>query len=289
MDFVLWKPKKDNEPFWESPWGQGRPGWHIECSVMAKKYLGDTIDIHAGGEDLIFPHHENEIAQSEAANGKTFSNYWLHNGFINVDNKKMSKSEGNFFTLRDIVKTVPYDVVRFFILSGHYRSPINFSRELMESAGNGLERIKNSYKNLDFYGEKAEEKPVTEKENGLLKDAEKFRADFEKAMDDDFNTADAVTAIFEMARFANTNVNEESSKEFAEKVKAEYVDLCQILGITFEKQASDDDREIEALIEKRQTARKNKDWATADAIRDELKARGIILEDTSAGIRWSRK
>lgn len=289
MDFVLWKPKKEGEPSWKSPWSEGRPGWHIECSVMAKKYLGDTIDIHAGGEDLIFPHHENEIAQSEAANGKIFSNYWLHNGFINVDNRKMSKSEGNFFTLRDIVKTVPYDVVRFFIISGHYRSPINFSRELMEAAGNGLERIRNSYKNLDFYGEKAEDKAVSPEESRLLKEAEKFRADFEKAMDDDFNTADAVTAIFEMARFANTNVNADSSKEFANKIKAEYVDLCEILGISFEKKTSDEDTEIEALIEKRQAARKNKDWATADAIRDELNARGIILEDTSAGIRWSRK
>lgn len=289
MDFVLWKPKKNGEPFWESPWSQGRPGWHIECSVMAKKYLGDTIDIHAGGEDLIFPHHENEIAQSEAANGKTFSKYWLHNGFINVDNEKMSKSKGNFFTLRDIVKEVPYDVVRFFILSGHYRSPINFSRDLMESAGNGLDRIKNSYKNLEFYTEKAIDKEMSNNEKALLKEADKFRMNFEKAMDDDFNTADAVTAIFEMARFSNINVNAESSKEFANKIKEEYISLCAILGISFEKEENSDDAEIEKLIAKRQEARKNKDWATADSIRDELNAKGIILEDTSAGIRWSRK
>lgn len=289
MDFVLWKPKKEGEPFWKSPWSDGRPGWHIECSVMAKKYLGDTIDIHAGGEDLIFPHHENEIAQSEAANGKPFAKYWLHNGFINVDNEKMSKSKGNFFTLRDIVAEVPYDVVRFFILSGHYRSPINFSRELMEAAGNGLDRIKNSHKGVSFILKNAEDKEMSAEEKKLLAESDSFRKMFEEAMDDDFNTADAVTAIFEIVKFANVNVNENSSRAFVQAVLEEMTALCDILGIRFAGEEKDPESgEIEALIEERQQARKNKDWATADRIRDELKARGIILEDTAAGVRWSR-
>lgn len=289
MDFVLWKPKKEGEPFWKSPWSDGRPGWHIECSVMAKKYLGDTIDIHAGGEDLIFPHHENEVAQSEAANGKPFAKYWLHNGFINVDNEKMSKSKGNFFTLREIVAEVPYDVVRFFILSGHYRSPINFSRELMESAGNGLDRIKNCHKSISFIYKNAQDKDMSEEEKTLNSQSDSFRKMFEEAMDDDFNTADAVTAIFEIVKFANVNINENSSKKFVEAILNEMVALCDILGIKFAEEEKDpESEEIEALIEERQLARKNKDWATADRIRDELKARGIVLEDTAAGIRWSR-
>lgn len=291
MDFVLWKPKKEGEPYWESPWGKGRPGWHIECSVMAKKYLGDSIDIHAGGEDLIFPHHENEIAQSEAANGVQFSKYWLHNGFINVDNKKMSKSLGNFFTLRDIVQHIPYDVVRFFILSGHYRMPINFSRELMEAAGTGLDRIKNAYKNLLFI-EKSNDRPMTEEEKTLAADADKFRVQFEAAMDDDFNTADAVTAIFEIARFANVNVNEGSSGEFARAVREKMLTLCQILGIEPVEKADGSKispEEIEALIEERKQAKKNKDFARADAIRNELAEKGVLIEDTRAGVRWSYK
>ncbi len=291
MDFVLWKPKKEGEPYWESPWSQGRPGWHIECSVMAKKYLGDTIDIHAGGEDLIFPHHENEIAQSEAANGKPFAKYWMHNGFINVDNKKMSKSLGNFFTLREIVEHVPYDVVRFFILSGHYRSPINFSRELMEAAGKGLERIKNSYKNLVFF-ENNNKGTMTDEEKNLSADADKFRVQFEKAMDDDFNTADAVTAIFEIARFANVNVNESSSSEFAKDIREKMLMLCDILGIKPEDNVGKSKisaEEIEQLIAKRADAKKAKDFALADAIRAELLEKGVVIEDTRAGVRWSYK
>lgn len=291
MDFVLWKPKKEGEPYWESPWSQGRPGWHIECSVMAKKYLGDTIDIHAGGEDLIFPHHENEIAQSEAANGKPFAKYWLHNGFINVDNKKMSKSLGNFFTLRDIVEHIPYDVVRFFILSGHYRSPINFSKELMESAGAGLDRIKNAYKSLLFIESKAQG-TMTDDESKLNDEADKFRVQFEKAMDDDFNTADAVTAIFEIAKFANVNVTENSSKEFITAIREKMLTLCDILGIkpideTKDEQISAD--EVEALIAERTAAKKAKDFARADAIREELSSKGVVIEDTRAGVRWSYK
>lgn len=291
MDFVLWKPKKDGEPYWESPWGQGRPGWHIECSVMAKKYLGDTIDIHAGGEDLIFPHHENEIAQSEAANGKPFAKYWLHNGFINVDNKKMSKSLGNFFTLREIVEHIPYDVVRFFILSGHYRSPINFSRELMEAAGAGLDRIKNAYKSLLFMESKAQG-TMTEDEKKLNEEADKFRVEFERAMDDDFNTADAVTAIFEIAKFANVNVNENSSKEFVTAIREKMLMLCNILGIKPQDEAKAEQisaDEVEALIAERTAAKKAKDFARADAIRDELSSKGVVIEDTRAGVRWSYK
>ncbi len=291
MDFVLWKPKKEGEPYWESPWGQGRPGWHIECSVMAKRYLGDTIDIHAGGEDLVFPHHENEIAQSESANGVPFAKYWLHNGFINVDNKKMSKSLGNFFTLREIVAEVPYDVVRFFILSGHYRSPINFSRELMEAAGNGLDRIKNAYKNLDFLSKNTEGE-MTDNEKALSKDADKFRVQFEAAMDDDFNTADAVTAIFEIARFANVNCTAASSKAFVEDIKSKMLELCNILGIKPYDEAADDrisEDEINDLIAQRAAAKKSKDFAKADAIRAELLEKGVVIEDTRAGVRWSYK
>lgn len=291
MDFVLWKPKKEGEPYWESPWGQGRPGWHIECSVMAKKYLGDTIDIHAGGEDLVFPHHENEIAQSEAANGKPFAKYWLHNGFINVDNKKMSKSLGNFFTLREIVEHIPYDVVRFFILSGHYRSPINFSKELMESAGAGLDRIKNAYKSLLFMESKAEG-TMTANEAKLNEDADKFRVQFENAMDDDFNTADAVTAIFEIAKFANVNITENSSKEFVTAIREKMLTLCDILGIKPLDEAKNDQisaDEVEALIAERTAAKKAKDFAKADAIREELNSKGVVIEDTRAGVRWSYK
>jgi len=291
VDFVLWKPFKPGEPKWDSPWGEGRPGWHIECSVMAKIYLGDTIDIHAGGEDLIFPHHENEIAQSEAANGKPFSKYWLHNGFINVDNEKMSKSKGNFFTLREIAKVIPYDVIRFFILNGHYRSPINFSRDLMEAAGNGLDRIKNCVKDLKFITLNGKEGNITQNEKSLADESVKFKNKFEESMDDDFNTADAISAIFDFVKFANKNVTENSTKMFAECILSKIVELCRILGIEplSENNKDSETDEIEELIAKRQAARKNKDWAAADKIRDELAAKGIILEDTSAGVRWSRK
>ncbi len=290
MDFVLWKPFKPGEPKWDSPWGDGRPGWHIECSVMAKRYLGDTIDIHAGGEDLIFPHHENEIAQSEAANGKPFSKYWLHNGFINVDNEKMSKSKGNFFTLREIAKVIPYDVIRFFILNGHYRSPINFSKDLMEAAGNGLDRIKNCVKDLSFIAVNGKDGDISESERKLIEECVKYKERFEESMDDDFNTADAVSSIFEFVKFANKNVNENSTKLFADAVLLKIVELCHILGIEpLKENKSSDDEEIELLIAERQEARKNKNWAEADRIRDEIAKRGIVIEDTSAGVRWSRK
>lgn len=290
MDFILWKPKKEGEPAWKSPWGEGRPGWHIECSVMAKKYLGDTIDIHAGGEDLIFPHHENEIAQSEAANGRLFSKYWLHNGFINIDNEKMSKSKGNFFTLREISEKVPYDVIRFFILSAHYRSPVNFSRELVEAAGNGLERIKNCVKSLEFNYEKAVE-GISDKEKEILSRLSDFRLRFENAMDDDFNTADAIAAIFELVKFANINTDENSHKEFIGKILNELKQLCNILGFELRNDDNEDsgDALIQELVNKRTEARRNKDWKTADEIRDKLSAMGIVLEDTPNGIRFYRK
>ncbi len=292
-DFVLWKPKKEGEPYWESPWSEGRPGWHIECSVMAKEYLEDTIDIHAGGEDLIFPHHENEIAQSEAANGKPFAKYWLHNGFINVDNEKMSKSKGNFFTLRDIAAEIPYDVIRFFILNGHYRSPINFSRELMEAAGNGLLRIRNCIRDLTFHNANSAGEALTPEEEALVKEASKFKADFEKAMDDDFNTADAIASIFEFVKFANTNVKETSTKAFGEAMQKGIEELCGILGIkTADEAASEnkaDTAEIEALIAERTAAKKARDFAKADEIRNKLSEMGVVIEDTRQGVRWSFK
>ena len=288
LDFVLWKPKKEGEPYWESPWCEGRPGWHIECSVMSKKYLGEEIDIHAGGEDLIFPHHENEIAQSEAANGKEFAKYWLHNGFLNIDNKKMSKSAGNFFTVRDISEKYDLQVLRFFMLSAHYRSPLNFSADLMEAAKNGLDRIVTSVSNLNFLMEKAADVPMTGEEQQLFKEAETYITKFDEAMDDDFNTADAVSAIFELVKFANTNVNERSGKAFIQAVKDEIVMLSDICGLVVEKKAEILDAQIEALIQERQEARKAKNFARADEIRDTLAAQGIILEDTREGVKWKR-
>lgn len=288
LDFVLWKPKKEGEPYWESPWCEGRPGWHIECSVMSKKYLGEEIDIHAGGEDLIFPHHENEIAQSEAANGKEFAKYWLHNGFLNIDNKKMSKSAGNFFTVRDISEKYDLQVLRFFMLSAHYRSPLNFSADLMEAAKNGLDRIVTSVSNLNFLMEKAADVPMTEEEQQLCKEAGTYIAKFDEAMDDDFNTADAVSVIFELVKFANTNVNEQSGKAFIQAVKDEIVMLSDICGLIVEKKAEILDTQIEALIQERQEARKAKNFARADEIRDTLAAQGIILEDTREGVKWKR-
>lgn len=288
-DFVLWKPKKEGEPAWKSPWGEGRPGWHIECSVMAKKYLGEEIDIHAGGEDLIFPHHENEIAQSECCNKKAFAKYWLHNGFINVDNEKMSKSKGNFFTIRDITEKIPYDVVRFFILSGHYRNPINFSKELMEASSNALDRIKNCVKKIEHIIKNTQGN-ITEEENNILKETIEFKNQFEKAMDDDFNTADAITAIFEFVKFANITIKETCSKEFSEKILERILELTDVLGILFETEQNEniDVEKIESLIQQRQEARKNKDYKLADEIRDQLKNMGILIEDTSAGVRWSK-
>lgn len=285
-DFVLWKPFKPGEPKWESPWGEGRPGWHIECSVMAKRYLGDTIDIHAGGEDLVFPHHENEIAQSEACNGVSFAKYWLHNGFITVDNEKMSKSAGNFFNVRDIAAQFPYEVIRFFILNGHYRSPINFSRDLMESCQNGLERIKNCKKDLAYYIENCENSNVNENADEI----EKFRVQFEEAMDDDFNTADAVTAVYELVRFINKNSKENVSKEFAQKEMEMFKLLTGVLGIAEDEEVEEDKdaKLIEELIAKRTEAKKNKDFAVADAIREELTAMGITIKDTRQGVQWFR-
>ncbi|MCR5666270.1 MAG: cysteine--tRNA ligase [Eubacterium sp.] len=287
-DFVLWKPKKDGEPYWTSPWCDGRPGWHIECSVMAKKYLGDEIDIHAGGEDLIFPHHENEIAQSEAANGVTFARYWMHNGFLNIDNKKMSKSAGNFFTVRDIEQRYDLQVLRFFMLSAHYRSPLNFSDELMEAAKNSLERILTAAENLRDRTERATVTEMTNAERELVQQSKQYVEKFEAAMEDDANTADAVSAIFELVKFANTNVNENSSKEFAKALYDCMNTLCDVMGIITERKEEILDEEIEQLIEERQAARKEKNFARADEIRDELLARGIVLKDTREGVKWSR-
>lgn len=288
LDFVLWKPKKEGEPYWESPWCQGRPGWHIECSVMAKKYLGEEIDIHAGGEDLIFPHHENEIAQSEACNGKIFSKYWLHNGFLNIDNKKMSKSLGNFFTVREISEKYDLQVLRFFMLGAHYRSPLNFSAELMEAAKNGLERIVNAAENLRHLKKNAKLGSMTEEEAGIWKGSDVFVEKFEAAMDDDFNTADAIASIFELVKYSNTNVNEESSVELLEQLFKRLQQLCDILGIILEKKEEILDEEIESLIAERQAARKEKNFTRADEIREILLNKGIILEDTREGVKWKR-
>lgn len=288
LDFVLWKPKKEGEPYWEAPWCKGRPGWHIECSVMSKKYLGDEIDIHAGGEDLVFPHHENEIAQSEAANGKQFAKYWMHNAFLNIDNKKMSKSAGNFFTVREISEKYDLQVVRFFMLSAHYRSPLNFSAELMEAAKNGYDRIVTSVSNLKYLMDNAAAQEMSEEEKALVKEAEGFVAKFDEAMDDDFNTADAIAAIFELVKFANQNADAGRSKEFLKALSDEIKMLSDICGLIVEKEEEMLDADIEKLIEERQNARKNKDFKRADEIRDELLAKGIILEDTREGVKWKR-
>lgn len=288
LDFVLWKPKKEGEPYWESPWSQGRPGWHIECSEMAKKYLGEEIDIHAGGEDLIFPHHENEIAQSECCNGKPFAHYWMHNGFLNIDNKKMSKSLGNFFTVRDISEKYDLQVLRFFMLSAHYRSPLNFSAELMEAAGNGLERIRNAVSNLQYLSENASGEDLTEEEQQELSALGVYREKFEEAMDDDFNTADAVSAVFELVKYANSHVTASNSKAWILRVKEEILGLCDILGIIAEKKEELLDEEIEKLIQERQEARKAKNFARADEIRAQLLEKGITLLDTREGVKWKR-
>lgn len=288
LDFVLWKPKKEGEPYWDSKWCKGRPGWHIECSVMSKHYLGDEIDIHAGGEDLVFPHHENEIAQSEAANGVPFARYWMHNAFLNIDNKKMSKSLGNFFTVRDISEKYDLQVLRFFMLSAHYRSPLNFSADLMEAAKNGYERIVTSVDNLKYLYENAQKEELTEEENRQLAEAKEFVNKFDEAMDDDFNTADALSAIFELVKFVNTNTNENSSKAFLATLKEEVVMLSDICGLIVDKKEELLDGDIEALIQERQDARKAKNFARADEIRDELLAKGIVLEDTREGVKWKR-
>ena len=289
LDFVLWKPKKEGEPYWESPWCEGRPGWHIECSVMSKRYLGDTIDIHAGGEDLVFPHHENEIAQSEAANGVPFANYWMHNAFLNIDNKKMSKSLGNFFTVRDISKKYDLQVLRFFMLSAHYRSPLNFSDSLMEAAANSLERIKTCASSLAFSVSRAADGDMTQPEQKKLEEARRYEERFDEVMDDDCNTADAISVIFELVKMINQELKEEHTAAFLQKLREELLELCDVLGLIVEEQEELLDEEVEKLIEERQKARKNKDFARADEIRDTLKSRGILLEDTREGVKWKRE
>ena len=288
LDFVLWKPKKEGEPAWESPWSEGRPGWHIECSEMSKKYLGEQIDIHAGGEDLVFPHHENEIAQSEAANGKEFAKYWLHNAFLNIDNRKMSKSLGNFFTVREISEKYDLQVLRFFMLSAHYRSPLNFSSDLMEAAKSGLDRIITATDNLKFLADNAKTETLTSNEEDALTKTQDYVAAFEKAMDDDFNTADAIAAIFDLVKYANTTANGDSSKAYVTALYELIVKLADVLGIVVEKKEELLDADIEALIQERQAARKERNFARADEIRDELLAKGIILEDTREGVKWKR-
>lgn len=287
LDFALWKAAKEGEPYWDSPWGKGRPGWHIECSAMNKRFLGDTIDIHCGGQDLIFPHHENEIAQSECANGCTFSKYWMHNGYINVDNVKMSKSLGNFKTVREIAKVYGYEVIRYFLISSHYRSPINYSLEIIEQCKSALERLYTCRESLDFALKNAKDIPEDEE---LIKKLNSHREQFITAMDDDLNTADGVAAVFELVKDINTSIlDKEVSKNVCQTAAAVFDELCDVLGILYNRKNNDVDSDIEALIEERQQARANKDWATADRIRDELKAKGIILKDTPQGVTWTKE
>ena len=288
LDFVLWKPKKEGEPYWVSPWGDGRPGWHIECSVMSRKYLGEQIDIHGGGEDLVFPHHENEIAQSEACSGMEFARYWMHNAFLNIDNRKMSKSLGNFFTVREISEKYDLQILRFFMLNAHYRSPLNFSAELMEASKNALERIRTAVDNLKYIAEHASACELTEEEAKFIKETDKFEADFDRSMDDDFNTADAIAAVFDLVKFANTHAAEGSSRAFVQALSDKIQSLCDILGIITEKKEELLDADIEELIEERQAARKAKNFARADEIRNLLLEKGIILEDTREGVKWKR-
>jgi len=287
MDFALWKAQKPGEPAWESPWGLGRPGWHIECSAMANKYLGETIDLHSGGQDLIFPHHENEIAQSECANCKPFANYWMHNGYINIDNKKMSKSLGNFFTVRDIRKKYDGEVVRYFMLSAHYRSPINFSEELMEQAKTAVERVYTCIENLNFLLESAQDKELCEKCSATLKKLDEYKEKYIACMDDDLNTAGAIGAIFDIVYLANTELSAESPKSVIEAVLSAIHELGGVLGLFGKKEEKSLDAEVEELIEARNAARKAKDWAKADEIRDKLKEMNIILKDTPSGVQWS--
>ena len=288
LDFVLWKPKKEGEPFWKSPWCDGRPGWHIECSVMSKKYLGEEIDIHAGGEDLVFPHHENEIAQSECCNGGPFAKYWMHNAFLNIDNRKMSKSLGNFRTVRQIGEQYDLQVLRFFMLNAHYRSPLNFSADLMESSKNALERITDAAARLRDRQTAASVQEASEDEKKMMQEEAAFVTKFEEAMDDDFNTADALAAVFELVKFGNTNVQEGSSAEFAAHTLEVMTKLCDVLGLILDKKEEILDEEIENLIAERQAARKAKDFARADEIRGLLLDKGIELKDTREGVKWKR-
>jgi len=290
VDFALWKSAKPGEPFWESPWGQGRPGWHIECSAMVNRHLGETIDIHSGGQDLIFPHHENEIAQSEGANGKEFVRYWLHNGFISIDKEKMSKSLGNFFTVREAAESYGYENIRMFMLMSHYRSPLNYSGDILIQAKNALERIKTAKSSLEFIGENGNDN-INDNETEFLSSLPRYRERFIEAMDDDFNTADAISVIFELVRECNSlSADSGSSKEFAIKTLDVFNELVDVLGLLYgEVDDNNIDNEVEALITARQTARAEKNWAAADAIRDKLNDMGIILEDTPQGIRWKRQ
>lgn len=287
MDFALWKSAKPGEPYWESPWGHGRPGWHIECSAMVRRYLGETIDIHCGGQDLIFPHHENEIAQSECCNGVPFANYWMHNGYINVDNVKMSKSLGNFFTVRDVAEKYGYEPIRFLMISSHYRSPINYSTDIIEQCKASLTRLYTCRDSLDFALQNAEDGEATEE---LLASFDKRRNQFIEAMSDDLNTADAIAALFELVRDINTNViSANANKGSVEAAIKIFDELADVLGLVYNRKEENLDDEIEALIEKRTQARKDRNWAEADRIRDELKARGIVLEDTAQGVKWHRE
>ncbi len=286
LDFALWKAAKEGEPYWDSPWGKGRPGWHIECSAMNRRYLGKTIDIHCGGQDLIFPHHENEIAQSECANGCTFARYWMHNGYINVDNVKMSKSLGNFKTVREIAEKYGYEVIRYFLISSHYRSPINYNLEIIEQCRSALDRLYTCRESLDFALKNAKDMDDDE----LIQRINSRREQFITAMDDDLNTADGLSAIFELVRDINTKILDKAvSKNVCETAAKVFDELCDVLGILYNRKSNDIDAEIEELIAKRQEARANKDWATADKIRDDLKAQGIILKDTPQGVTWTKE
>lgn len=287
LDFALWKGAKEGEPYWDSPWGKGRPGWHIECSAMNRKYLGNTIDIHCGGQDLVFPHHENEIAQSECANGCTFSKYWMHNGYINVDNVKMSKSLGNFKTVREIADAYGYEVIRYFLISSHYRSPINYSLDIIEQCKSALERLYTCRESLDFAIKNATD---TEDDEELINLLNSRREQFITAMDDDLNTADGLSAVFELVKDINTKILDKNvSKNVCQTAANVFDELCDVLGLLYNRKSNDVDDDIEKLIEERQSARANKDWATADRIRDELKAKGIILKDTPQGVTWTKE
>lgn len=288
LDFALWKAAKEGEPYWDSPWGKGRPGWHIECSAMNKRYLGDSIDIHCGGKDLVFPHHENEIAQSEAANDAPFAKYWMHNGYINVDNVKMSKSLGNFKTVREIANVYGYEVIRYFLISSHYRSPINYSIDIIEQCQSALDRLYTCRESLDFAIKNA--KSDIDDDEEILKLIASAKDEFIKAMDDDLNTADGIAAVFNLVSTINTEIiNKEISLNVCKKAAEMFDELTGVLGLLYNRKSNDIDDDIEKLIEQRQTARANKDWATADKIRDELKAKGIILKDTPQGVTWTKE